>query len=126
MLRNSLCEQSQFTHNFLFNSTIKSFNDIFPNIEFLLREKEIAPQTLQIHTLEKKIVAPPNFCTFRRACRICSVQLIDLDVSNFEYRIFVVVFLQASAVEEIKTNIQNSKLDQIDELLSTLGEKKNV
>ena len=81
MLRNSLCEQSQFTHNFLFNSTIKSFNDIFPNIEFLLREKEIAPQTLQIHTLEKKIVAPPNFCTFRRACRIVSnVNLLKSNV----------------------------------------------
>ena len=33
-------------------------------------------------------------------------QLIELDVSNFEYVIFV--FMQAGAEEKIKTNIQNS------------------
>ena len=39
---------------------------------------------------------------------LCPRQVIGLDVSNFEYRIFVVVFLQMGAVEIIKANIQNS------------------
>ena len=39
-------------------------------------------------------------------------QLIDLDVSNFDYQIHICCcFLQAGTVEKIKTNIQNSKFD---------------